>query len=55
MTPTGRVRGNVMGGAGRNERLAQDMFARSGRGLEGPAGEVPTSGPSAGLSAVPGS
>jgi hypothetical protein len=41
--------------AGFSERLAQDMFARSGRGLEGPAGEVPTPGPSAGLSAVPGS
>jgi hypothetical protein len=41
--------------AGFSERLAQDMFARSGRGLEGPAGEVPTTGPSAGLSAVPGS
>jgi hypothetical protein len=41
--------------AGFSERLAQDMFARSGRGLEGPAGEAPTSGPSAGLSAVPGS
>ena len=41
--------------AGFSERLAQDMFARSGRGLEGSAGEAPTSGPSAGLSAVPGS
>ena len=41
--------------AGFSERLAQDMFARSGRGLEGPAGDAPTSGPSAGLSAAPGS
>jgi len=40
--------------AGFSERLAQDMFARSGRGLEGTAGEAPTSGPSAGLSALPG-
>jgi hypothetical protein len=39
--------------AGFSERLAQDMFARSGRGLDG-AAEAPTSGPSAGLSAVPG-
>jgi hypothetical protein len=36
--------------AGFSERLAQDMFARSGRGLSGPTGEAPTSGPSAGLS-----
>jgi hypothetical protein len=41
--------------AGFSERLAQDMFARSGRGLEGSTGEAPTSGPSAGLSALPGS
>ena len=41
--------------AGFSERLAQDMFARSGRGLEGPAGEGPTTGPSAGLGAVSGS
>jgi hypothetical protein len=40
--------------AGFSERLAQDMFARSGRGLEGPVGEAPTSGPSAGLSPPPG-
>ena len=40
--------------AGFSERLAQDMFARSGRGLEGPIGEAPTSGPSAGLSPPPG-
>jgi len=38
--------------AGFSERLAQDMFARSGRGLQGEAGEVPTTGPSAGLSTV---
>lgn len=36
--------------AGFSERLAQDMFARSGRGLEGSGGEAPTSGPAAGLS-----
>jgi hypothetical protein len=36
--------------AGFSERLAQDMFARSGRGLQGPAAETPTTGPSAGLS-----
>jgi hypothetical protein len=40
--------------AGFSERLAQDMFARSGRGLEGPVGEAPTSGPSAGLALHPG-
>jgi hypothetical protein len=40
--------------AGFSERLAQDMFARSGRGLEGAVGEAPTSGPSAGLSPPPG-
>ena len=40
--------------AGFSERLAQDMFARSGRGLDGPIGEAPTSGPSAGLSPAPG-
>ena len=36
--------------AGFSERLAQDMFARSGRGLQAPIAETPTSGPSAGLS-----
>jgi hypothetical protein len=36
--------------AGFSERLAQDMFARSGRGLDGPVGEAPATGPSAGLS-----
>jgi hypothetical protein len=41
--------------AGFSERLAQDMFARSGRGLEGPVGEAPTTGPSAGLALRPGS
>ena len=41
--------------AGFSERLAQDMFARSGRALDGPGGEVPTTGPSTGLSAAPGS
>ena len=40
--------------AGFSERLAQDMFARSGRGLEGTVGEAPTSGPSAGLALGPG-
>ena len=40
--------------AGFSERLAQDMFARSGRGLEGPVAEAPTTGPAAGLTALPG-
>jgi hypothetical protein len=40
--------------AGFSERLAQDMFARSGRGLDAPIEEVPISGPSAGLSLLPG-
>jgi hypothetical protein len=40
--------------AGFSERLAQDMFARSGQGLAGAAGESPTAGPSAGLSPTPG-
>jgi hypothetical protein len=37
--------------AGFSERLAQDMFARSGRGLD--VAETPTTGPSAGLSPAP--
>jgi hypothetical protein len=41
--------------AGFSERLAQDMFARSGQGLAGAAGDSPTAGPSAGLSPSPGS
>jgi hypothetical protein len=40
--------------AGFSERLAQDMFARSGQGLAGSAAESPNAGPSAGLSATPG-
>jgi hypothetical protein len=40
--------------AGFSERLAQDMFARSGQGLAGPAGDSPSAGPSAGLSPTPG-
>jgi hypothetical protein len=40
--------------AGFSERLAQDMFARSGQGLAGAAGESPSVGPSAGLSASAG-
>ena len=40
--------------AGFSERLAQDMFARSGQGLFGAVGEAPTSGPAAGLSPPPG-
>jgi hypothetical protein len=39
--------------AGFSERLAQDMFARSGQGLAGAADDSP-SGPSAGLSPTPG-
>lgn len=40
--------------AGFSERLAQDMFARSGQGLFGAVGDAPTSGPAAGLSPPPG-
>jgi hypothetical protein len=40
--------------AGFSERLAQDMFARSGQGLAGAAGDTPSAGPSAGLSPTPG-
>jgi hypothetical protein len=36
--------------AGFSERLAQDMFVRSGQGLETSLTDVPTAGPSAGLS-----
>jgi hypothetical protein len=36
--------------AGFSERLAQDMFARSGQGLAGAQGDSPSAGPSAGLS-----
>lgn len=40
--------------AGFSERLAQDMFARSGQGLFGAVGDAPTTGPAAGLSPPPG-
>jgi hypothetical protein len=40
--------------AGFSERLAQDMFVRSGQGLAGAAGDSPSAGPSAGLSPTPG-
>jgi hypothetical protein len=40
--------------AGFSERLAQDMFARSGQGLASAAGDIPSAGPSAGLSPSPG-
>jgi hypothetical protein len=40
--------------AGFSERLAQDMFVRSGQGLAGVAGDTPSAGPSAGLSPAPG-
>ena len=40
--------------AGFSERLAQDMFARSGQGLAGAGGDTPSAGPSAGLSPAPG-
>jgi hypothetical protein len=40
--------------AGFSERLAQDMFARSGQGLAGTASDSPSAGPSAGLSATTG-
>jgi hypothetical protein len=40
--------------AGFSERLAQDMFARSGQGLAGAESDSPGAGPSAGLSTTPG-
>lgn len=40
--------------AGFSERLAQDMFARSGQGLAGAESDTPSAGPSAGLSPTPG-
>jgi hypothetical protein len=40
--------------AGFSERLAQDMFARSGQGLAGTAADSPSAGPSAGLSPATG-
>src|SRR5919106_1098458 len=40
--------------AGFSERLAQDMFVRSGQGLAGVESETPSAGPSAGLSPGPG-
>jgi hypothetical protein len=39
--------------SGFSERLAQDMFVQSGQALSGSAGDVPDSGPSAGLSVRP--
>jgi hypothetical protein len=40
--------------AGFTERFAQDMFVRSGNGLQGVMGDSPSSGPSAGISPPPG-
>jgi hypothetical protein len=40
--------------AGFSERLAQDMFVRSGQGITGVMGDSPSGGPSAGLSPPPG-
>jgi hypothetical protein len=40
--------------AGFSERLAQDMFVRSGQGLTGAESDTPSVGPSAGLSPTPG-
>lgn len=40
--------------AGFSERLAQDMFVRSGQGLSGVMSDSPSAGPSAGLSPPPG-
>jgi hypothetical protein len=40
--------------AGFRERLAQDMFVRSGQGLAGAESDTPSAGPSAGLSPTPG-
>jgi hypothetical protein len=40
--------------AGFTERFAQDMFVRSGMGLQGVMGDSPSTGPSAGLAPPPG-
>jgi hypothetical protein len=40
--------------AGFSERLAQDMFVRSGQGITGVMGDSPSIGPSAGISPTPG-
>ena len=40
--------------AGFSERLAQDMFVRSGQGMTGVMSDSPSAGPSAGLSPAPG-
>jgi len=40
--------------AGFSERLAQDVFIRSGQGLVGSMGDSPTKGPAAGLAPPPG-
>ena len=40
--------------AGFTERFAQDMFVRSGAGLQGVMGDSPSTGPSAGLAPPPG-
>jgi hypothetical protein len=40
--------------AGFTERFAQDMFVRSGAGLQGVMGDSPSTGPSAGLAPAPG-
>jgi hypothetical protein len=40
--------------AGFSERLAQDMFVRSGQGITGVMGDSPSVGPSAGISPTPG-
>lgn len=40
--------------AGFSERMAQDMFVRSGQGLAGVMGDSPSAGPSAGISPPPG-
>jgi hypothetical protein len=40
--------------AGFSERLAQDMFVRSGQGITGVMGDTPSVGPSAGISPTPG-
>jgi hypothetical protein len=40
--------------AGFSERVAQDMFVRSGQGLAGVMGDSPSTGPSAGLAPPPG-
>jgi hypothetical protein len=57
-TQTGETQTALFAGiaflAGFSERMAQDMFVRSGQGIAGVMGDSPSFGPSAGISPSPG-